>query len=320
MNPALPLVSSPAEPASTALRRTLYHLAEIIEHNWQGIVDDLDPEHLHDLRVATRRTRTALGELKGVLKKNAVAPFRRDFKWLATITGPCRDLDVWLDDLSNRIPLLQPGSTSSTAVVEHAASEQRGREWLTLKNHLLSPRFQRLGPQWRACLGEARTARARHGARPVRDLAAERILRAHQRLARRRVEVLRGATDETLHRTRVDAKKLRYLLEFFAGLYDETAVRDLIHRLKNLQDDLGRFNDGAVQLRLLAELPSHFDAADRSPAGPVMAVVRELEKRHRGPADRLPDPFGGTFFRFFEPGHCADSLRPRQPPIGLNRS
>ena len=298
MSPALPLVSSPAEPASTALRRILSHLAGLIADNWRGIVGDLSPENLHDLRVATRRTRTALSELKGILKNKAVAPYRRDFKWLAEITGPCRDLDVWLDDLSARLPLLQPDSTRSASVVEQAAHEKRQSEWLLLRNNLLSPRFQHLCARWQACLGTEDTTRAKHGARPVNDLAAERILRAHQRLVRQRSEVLLGATEEALHRVRIDAKKLRYLLEFFAGLYPAPTVRALIRRLKDLQDDLGRFNDGAVQRRLLAELPSHFDVADRDPAGPVMGIVRALENDIGVQQASCRTPFREHFSRF----------------------
>ena len=56
-----------ALPAVDGYRAVLANLAITIRANWQGTIDQSDTEFLHDLRIAVRRTRTVLGEAKGVL-------------------------------------------------------------------------------------------------------------------------------------------------------------------------------------------------------------------------------------------------------------
>ncbi len=272
------------------VRRILLDLTDVIEAHWPGIIDDVAPEHLHDLRVATRRTRTALGQLKGSLPKQTVTPFQAEFKWLATITGPCRDNDVWLEDLRHDLPLVSTASDPAVVSVIRAAGEQRRRTWLDLKEHLRSPRFKRLCPAWRATLGEAAPSRTRDGSRPVKDVATERILRAHRRLVLKGEETAHGAPDETLHRTRIDAKKLRYLLEFFSSCYPRDAVRGVIRRLKDLQDDLGRFNDCSVQRSLLTDLCSFFEPG-RPSHDATLRTIHALERHIRARQESCRAPF-----------------------------
>ena len=52
---------------------------------------------------------------------------------------------------------------------------------------------------------------------------------------------------EALHDLRKKGKELRYLLEFFAGLYPAEVVKPMVKTLKALQDTLGRFQDREVQ-------------------------------------------------------------------------
>ena len=63
--------------------------------NWDGTVDDIDPEFLHDLRVAVRRTRVVLANAKRVLPDDVRQRAREDFAWLGGISGTARDLDVY---------------------------------------------------------------------------------------------------------------------------------------------------------------------------------------------------------------------------------
>jgi CHAD domain-containing protein len=59
---------------------------------------------------------------------------------------------------------------------------------------------------------------------------------------------------------RIDCKKLRYLIEFFASLYPPKKIAILVTQLKKLQDNLGDFNDLSVQqsylLNIADALPS----------------------------------------------------------------
>ena len=61
------------------------------------------------------------------------------------------------------------------------------------------------------------------------------------------LEIDDDSPDEALHRLRIDAKKLRYLLEFFRALYPPKEIGAVVGALKSLQDNLGDFNDLSVQ-------------------------------------------------------------------------
>jgi len=56
---------------------------------------------------------------------------------------------------------------------------------------------------------------------------------------------------EKLHEPGKTCKKLRYLMEFFQGLYPVTKIGELILVLKGLQDKLGAFNDLYVHIGIL---------------------------------------------------------------------
>ena len=54
---------------------------------------------------------------------------------------------------------------------------------------------------------------------------------------------------------RIEAKKLRYLLEFFSSLFPQPAMAPLLEQLRRVQDHLGHLNDLAVQqVKLLNHL------------------------------------------------------------------
>jgi CHAD domain-containing protein len=62
---------------------------------------------------------------------------------------------------------------------------------------------------------------------------------------------LAGGTIEELHALRIDCKKLRYALEFFAPVLGAEA-RVVIDEVKALQDHLGDLNDAQVAVELLS--------------------------------------------------------------------
>ncbi len=54
-------------PAPVAVARLLLRLLDTVEFNVDGVLRDIDTEFLHDLRVAVRRTRSAVKLLGAVL-------------------------------------------------------------------------------------------------------------------------------------------------------------------------------------------------------------------------------------------------------------
>ncbi len=93
-------------------------------------------------------------------------------------------------------------------------------------------------------------------------------------MVKRGVQLSDPPPAEDLHRLRIDAKKLRYLLEFFGGLWPKKATSRLVKELKQFQDILGGSNDMAVQQRHLAAFAETLMAEGSTRAGTVFAMGR----------------------------------------------
>jgi CHAD domain-containing protein len=246
------MTSSPAhlepdQPAVEAVHSILLELDTSLRRSIDLPVNNSGLDPLQNLRVAARRTRSALSQLGGALPAEVVAPFGADFKWLGELTGPCRDLDVWLLDLA-------VGETTALSPFEFEVRAARDLAHSEVVLGLTSPRCRRLLESWEAALStQTATAEPPQDAdTPVKVFADGRITRAYQRVLRRGRDVSGNSPPEALHRLRIAAKKLRYLLEFFRSLYPAERIDPCITELKGLQDVLGEFNDRQIQRANLA--------------------------------------------------------------------
>jgi CHAD domain-containing protein len=77
-------------------------LLQIIIRNEPGVRAALDSEFLHDYRVAIRRTRSLLRQIRNVFPDDAVEHFSSEFSWIGRLTGPSRDMDVLVLALCQR--------------------------------------------------------------------------------------------------------------------------------------------------------------------------------------------------------------------------
>src|SRR5262249_59013147 len=81
-------------PAVEHLRAFLRAQLEAIERHDPAVRVGSDPEDLHKLRVAVRRSRAALREARALLGDDQGRTLRDELKWLGGRLGPARDLDV----------------------------------------------------------------------------------------------------------------------------------------------------------------------------------------------------------------------------------
>lgn len=92
-----PLIDEPLNPAwdlgVAAQHTVLYHFREVLAQR-QVVWDNTDLEGVHQIRVAARRTRTALQTLAPLWPGQETARFMRYLERFATAFGIARDLDV----------------------------------------------------------------------------------------------------------------------------------------------------------------------------------------------------------------------------------
>jgi CHAD domain-containing protein len=273
---------APAEPAERAVRRVLARLLATLVANVEGAVQDVDTEFLHDLRVATRRTRTCLGQLRSVLPERTFAPFAEEFRWLGDVTTPCRDLDVFLHDIEARRHALPAWAAAALVPLVAHLREGRDAAHRALADALGSERFRALVRRWRRVL-RRRAPGGEDGARPIADVAGESAVRAYRRLVRHGRALAPEPPATAMHRLRIDAKKLRYILEFFASLWDGEEAAALVRELKGVQDALGDLHDAWLQRERLLGLADELLAAGaRAPTLLAMGTLAaELERRQK---------------------------------------
>jgi CHAD domain-containing protein len=145
-----------------------------------------------------------------------------------------------------------------------------------LVRQLASPRYQRLLKAWRGFLARPvpiRTPLA-NATRPIAEIAQRRIRKIYARVLRQGLAIDTSTPDAAVHDLRIDCKKLRYLLELFASLFDRELLGPCLKALKGLQESLGNFNDFSIQQEALKDSGRQMQEGGSCTAETLMAMGR----------------------------------------------
>jgi CHAD domain-containing protein len=288
-------------PAPVAVARLLLRLLDTVELNVDGVLRDIDTEFLHDLRVAVRRTRSAIKLLGAVLPADLAEHFKAEFKWLGDVTTPARDLDVHLLGFDALTEQLVAASPDDLEPLRAFLVRRRAREFRRLAAALRGPRFRAITDDWRKALLEVRDVDGPRRRRPTAAaLALSATRRSFRRIAAQGDAITSDSPPEALHDLRKRAKELRYLLEFFAPLHDQVAYRKVLSDLKQLQDCLGEFQDSEVQRAEIRTLADAMLAERAAPAATLLAMGEIAAKLALSQAEARAE-FAARFARFAGP-------------------
>ncbi len=289
------------ERADAAVVRVLSALLAIHDANLPGALADSDPEFLHDLRVAIRRTRSVLRQMRGVFLPERLEPVRGGLRWLQQQTGPTRDLDVYLQELAELQALAPETMRAGLAPLEPLLEARRQLARAAMVAALTSPGTQALQAQWAELLDAP--AAGTDAERPVAALAARRIRRVHRAIVRAGGALTPATPPEAYHELRKQGKELRYLLELFGmALFDQEPVAALVRALKDLQDVLGRHQDRAVQAAMLREIGDELVAAPGGAA--ALMAIGTLVSRLEAEAADARGAFSQRFEAFASEAQC----------------
>jgi CHAD domain-containing protein len=267
LNVALEGSMSAREAAGVIFR----HLLATMRRNEPGILADIDTEFVHDFRVAIRRTRSGLTQLKRVLPDEVTSRFRADFARVGRLTNRLRDLDVYLLQRDRYRSMLPPALRGGLDPVFSAMESERTGELEQVRTALEGDDYRRVVSDWKETLERLSDLPASAPAdTPITALARRLIHQRYRRVLRAGAAVTDESPDDDLHALRIHCKKLRYQLEFFSSLFPRD-LDDMVKQLKKLQDNLGAFNDYSVQQQ---ELYSHLE--DGPPKREVAAAIGAL--------------------------------------------
>jgi CHAD domain-containing protein len=278
-------------------RRVLrMHLLRMLEQE-PRVREENDVEALHKMRVATRRMRAAWRVFNGAYDPRLQRRYVRELRAVAGALGRVRDLDVQLERLNDYRVSLGTGSQAALAPLVDEWQRRRDEARAVLLDMLASADYERFVTDYRSFVETPRAAILATGRQRVRDAAGSRIWRAYEQV-RRHGATLPWADVGGLHALRIDGKRLRYTLEFFAEVLPPRASR-LVADVTALQDHLGLLNDAVVAHQLTREwlvdsttpvgtrdaAGGYLDATDRDIAH-LRRAFRPLWRRVSGPAFR----------------------------------
>lgn len=237
---------------------------QVIKEQFQRIVKqenpvlaDKEPEHLHQMRVGTRRLRTALHVFDAAVKMPKAARAKR-LRDLARVLGAVRDLDVQIASLQQEYyPQLNSKEQKKLNRVIESLHRSRVEVFDRMQSVLTQEPYRQIKSAYKDWLDSPRYNEI--AALPLTLLLPDLLSPLLSELLQHPAWLI--ATDriseensETLHDLRKECKHVRYQTEFFTPFYG-AEFQDWIKEVKQLQDDLGALQDIQVlQSILQAEL------------------------------------------------------------------
>jgi CHAD domain-containing protein len=286
--------SSPAQPSDSSPNSLLKNRPEsvgdyayrILQKNVkkvmkyeQAVLEDTDPEPLHQMRVGMRRLRSALHVVEGavVLPKPAGD---RPIKKLARRLGDLRDLDVLIDKLQTQYrPKVRGKARTALDEVIQALQQQRSQRFAAVQKTLQGKRYNAFKIAYADWLAQPEYGAI--AAYPIQDLLPDLLAPGISQLflhpgwlccttapqvplvpislpAGALYEQL-GQDGEILHDLRKQIKRVRYQAEFWVE--ECPALEPFIKDFKAIQDLLGQLQDCAVlRTTLKTYAGKHWDA------------------------------------------------------------
>jgi CHAD domain-containing protein/CYTH domain-containing protein len=266
------------------------------------LADPADPEAVHDLRVSVRRLRSWLRAYRPWIATPALRRHEKELRRQSRTTSELRDLEVQVAALT----ALRPTLSRTRQMAADSAITGLGSRLEALSPDVratMRKEFPPLSKALRRSLSrfsmELREPSAGSGV--MRDAAAMLIEGQADRLRVALAQLDSRPDYAKIHRTRIEGKRLRYLLEPL--VHTLAGGSGAVAALKEMQDALGELHDSHVLRALLATLgdagttlvkvvDSHAQRAYREAASrwfgprgdPPLAVIAELSGRLRSPA------------------------------------
>ena len=267
--------------ADAAAAAVLRGLLEVIEGNREGAMSGVDPEYLHQLRIAVRRSRTVQRQFRHVFPSFDLPGFRSEFQWLQRATGESRDLDVYLLGFDELRALVPEDMQDDLGPLHLVLGHWRLAAHAEMARAVSSRRTDDLLGDWEMLLEslvERPVEDRRDATLPIGELAGRRIRRVYKRMRKMGGKLDADSPAGAFHELRKKGKELRYLLELFGlQLHDHEVVSDLVSALKELQDVLGRHQDREVQIAMLRSLADEVAGLPRGPQA-VLAMGVLIER------------------------------------------
>jgi CHAD domain-containing protein len=246
-------------------------------------LDWADPLGVHDMRVASRRLRSALQDFKPYLRQRKLAAAAGELKRIARVLGAVRDKDVAipvLEELQGEAPAAEAAGLVALAGERRTA---RDAARVALVKAIDEETLASLRAEFADALENALQPR-RQRAKKKREAAALSFGEVAREVILARLEELRELSAclyqpfavEALHRMRIAAKRLRYAMQLFATCLNETLAEHAA-QVAELQTALGNLHDCDVWIEDLGRMLLNFRAHETKAAPPLDETARRKQ-------------------------------------------
>lgn len=214
-------------------------------------LDFSDPEGVHDMRVASRRVRSALRDFTPYLRKVRLSASTRQVKDIADKLGVVRDYDVAIIALEKLQTKASPNISSELQKLIDAQKAQRGPARRDLVRALKYKTMAQLQPSFLQAIALALTPTSKKQATPrttrksgmsYKVFARSTLLKRIKELKELSPSLFEPQRVQPLHEMRIAAKRLRYALDLFAQCWGEP-LSVFSREVAKLQSSLGELHD-----------------------------------------------------------------------------
>lgn len=259
------------------------HFTKMVKHE-SGVLKDKDPEELHQMRVGSRRLRSAMAGFAPALSLAKTLQDKTIGK-ISRILGSLRDIDVLLDILENKykpsLPKSEQKQLDKALKKLHERRHDAFNQVKTLLKEELYPEFKEKFSQW---LDEPTYQEL--AALPMGYILPDLLLPEISKFLihpawlagvtitenkftfldasqTNEAQKLIDYQAEKLHDLRKEAKRGRYQMELFTQFYPES-YQEYLQDIKLLQEVLGDLQDAHVLGEFLSEI-FHEDLSEAAP-------------------------------------------------------
>lgn len=250
--------SKPRLAKDMTCRRSFQEICQTCQHDFHlnllGLEKSDNVEAIHQCRIAIRRIRAAMALFKPMVFDFAYRKLRGELKWLAGLFGAARDMDVLQANLASAFS--EDQASKRAGEVAGNCDAKRHRAHQAVLEALDGERARTLQFDLGVVIEYGRWRRQSSNIldKPIQRYAGVRLRKRCRKLVEKGAGLAKLAPG-ALHQIRIEAKKLRYMAEFFGEVpgvaKDHKRLNNLINCCEKLQAALGAIRDEEAMAQFL---------------------------------------------------------------------
>jgi len=218
-----------------------------------AVLDSDDIEAVHDMRVATRRLRSALRDFARVLRKSPLKSVNRNLKKLADSLGAARDLDVAIVALRKlKTKAKDEAVKDGIQKLIDERREKRERAQLDLAQTLTVSAIEDLRKRFYAAVEKAARPKKRSKTISFTNAGRDAVFESLQEFCNLSASLYAPHQVKKLHKLRISAKRLRYAIELFTACWGKH-IEPFAGEIAEMQSYLGEVHDADTWIESFSE-------------------------------------------------------------------